>query len=123
MCRHRSLYATGKTLLARLAREVGDYEAEHRHLEDAVRHAPESDHALLELCQHFFARELWQQAIIALQELIRRGTHDEAAYCNLGTVYMRAGHEDDARCAYARVLEINPDNEVARRNLQYVRGE
>ncbi len=76
-------------------------------------------------CQR--ANDVFRQAVEAEQlerkaELYRQGLElcPDNAYArnDLGTVYLRMGRPDDARAEYRRALELNPNLEETRRNLE-----
>lgn len=76
-------------------------------------------------CQQ--ANDVFRQAVEAndLQrkaQLYQQGLtlcpNNAYAHNDLGTVYLRMGRTDDARAEYRRALELKPDLEETRRNLE-----
>ncbi len=76
-------------------------------------------------CQQ--AKDVFRQAVDAQQlerkaALYRQGLaqcpNNAFAHNDLGTVYLRMGRPDDARAEYRKALELKPDLEETRRNLE-----
>jgi len=59
----------------------------------------------------------WQEAVAVNQNIIERFPTDIDAYNRLGKAFMESGEFARAREAYSRVLELDPVNVIARKNL------
>lgn len=57
------------------------------------------------------------------EDTVAKSPHKARAYNNLGYAYQLAGRNADAEKAYARALELDPDNTKAAGNLAGMRGE
>lgn len=77
--------------------------------------------ARLNLANLMLEQNLADQAIAQYMEIIRRNPRAAAAYNNLGRALAAAGRREEARQAYARALEIAPDEPVFLRNMSDLR--
>ena len=116
MCEHRTLYASAKLVLSEVALHDEDLSEVRRHLEDAVRYQPDQRAPLEALSRFFFEHGPLEEAEVALCELLRRDPNDAIAQCNLATALLCAGRSSEARRAYERVLQLQPENATARHN-------
>ena len=83
-------------------------------------HSPENN-PLEELTKNAvgLAREgKWLAAISANQRIIEIRPSSIDAHNRLGKAYLEAGEHANAEEAYERVLELDPNNSIAKRNLQ-----
>ncbi len=60
----------------------------------------------------------WQEAVAVNQSIIELFPTDVDAYNRLGRAYMELGEFAKAKQAYAKVLELDPNNSIAQKNLQ-----
>jgi len=60
----------------------------------------------------------WQEAVAVNQSIIELFPTDVDAYNRLGRAYMELGEYAKAKQAYAKVLELDPNNSIAHKNLQ-----
>lgn len=60
----------------------------------------------------------WHEAVAVNQSIIELFPTDVDAYNRLGRAYMELGEFAKARQAYAKVLELDPNNSIAQKNLQ-----
>lgn len=60
----------------------------------------------------------WQEAVAVNQSIIELFPTDVDAYNRLGRAYMELGEFAKAKEAYAKVLELDPNNSIAQKNLQ-----
>ncbi len=60
----------------------------------------------------------WQEAVAVNQSIIELFPTDVDAYNRLGRAYMELGEYAKAKQAYAKVLELDPNNSIAQKNLQ-----
>lgn len=120
MAKHFELFAAASVWRSRIAQQQERTLDARRHLEDAVRHVPDDLPALIALCEHCYDQQRWPDAEVALRELIRRVPQDVGALGNLANVNLCLGREIEARQLYRRLLQLDPDNAVARHNLDYL---
>jgi len=60
----------------------------------------------------------WKEAIAANREIIDTFPNDVEAYNRLGRAYMQLGMYSQAREAYGHAVELDPYNNIAKKNLQ-----
>jgi hypothetical protein len=60
----------------------------------------------------------WQEAVAVNQSIIELFPTDVDAYNRLGRAYMELGEFGKAKEAYSKVLELDPNNSIAHKNLQ-----
>ena len=60
----------------------------------------------------------WREAVAVNQSLIEMFPNDVDAHNRLGRAYMELGEYAQAEAAYSRTIEIDPYNNIARKNLQ-----
>jgi tetratricopeptide (TPR) repeat protein len=112
-----SLRCNGLILQSLLEESQGDVESAKRWLEDAVKEFPDREEPWQAMCRLLFDHELLAEAEHAIQELLRRNPDDAAAYHNLGVVYMRQEKPNDAIRAFKWSLELRPDAEMTKEQL------
>jgi len=61
---------------------------------------------------------LWKEAVAVNAGLIENFPHDVEAYNRLGKAYSELGEYTEAKEAYAKAVEMDPYNVIAKRNLQ-----
>jgi len=66
-------------------------------------------------------RGLWREAIYRWERAIELDPTYAAAYNNLAIGYEREGHFADARTAYEKALELEPENFQIRQNYELFR--
>lgn len=59
----------------------------------------------------------WDDAVVANREILRLFGDDSQTYNRLGKALSEVGQITEARSAYARSIELDPTNTIARRNL------
>lgn len=59
----------------------------------------------------------WEEAVAINQNIIEISPGDIDAHNRLGKAFAELGQNGEARKAYERVLELDPNNRIARRNL------
>jgi len=64
------------------------------------------------------AENRWEEAITANQELIDLFGPEVSALNRLGKAYLELGRYSQSREAYSRALELDPGNQIARKNLE-----
>ncbi len=79
-------------------------------------------HALArqDYCRWLFHFGSVEEAAKALEELVERDPTDAAALHNLGLIYVRTGLHEQAKNAFDRSLELRPNSEITRRELERV---
>ena len=60
----------------------------------------------------------WREAVAVNNGLIESFPHDVDAFNRLGKAYVELGEYSQAKEAYARAVELDPYNIIARKNLQ-----
>jgi len=60
----------------------------------------------------------WEEAVAINESIIEISPNDVNAYNRLGKALTELGHYAEARKAYERVLDLSPNNNIAKRNLQ-----
>jgi len=60
----------------------------------------------------------WREAIAANQEIIESFPNDAEAHNRLGRAYMELGMYSQAKEAYGKAVELDPYNNIAKKNLQ-----
>ncbi len=68
----------------------------------------------------------WEEAVAINQDIIEVSPNDIDAHNRLGKAMAELGHNSGARKAYKRVLELDPKNSIAERNLnrlKYLKDE
>jgi tetratricopeptide (TPR) repeat protein len=63
------------------------------------------------------AENRWEEAVTANQSLLEQFGEDVSAYNRLGKACLELGRYAEARRAYSRSLELDPQNTIARKNL------
>lgn len=63
------------------------------------------------------AENRWEEAVTANQSLLEQYGEDVSAYNRLGKACLELGRYGEARRAYSRSLELDPQNMIARKNL------
>jgi len=113
----RRLAGTGAVLSAKLHEQTGDIQAARRQLEVTVEENPDDLEPLQELCRLLFERLGPTAAEPALTRLVNRDPQDASAWHNLGTTYFETGQFQQAVNMYRRSLEIRPESESTRSQL------
>lgn len=77
----------------------------------------ENPKALIALGKSCFLSSWYPEAIEAYKKCIAIGGANVAAYYNLGVAFQAIGKYRDARNAFLKALEINPNHEAAQEAL------
>jgi tetratricopeptide (TPR) repeat protein len=64
----------------------------------------------------------YEDAILAYESVINSGYESATLYYNLGNSYFRSNKLGNARLYYEKALKLNPDDEDAQANIQYLEG-
>ncbi|MGH7444383.1 MAG: tetratricopeptide repeat protein, partial [Longimicrobiales bacterium] len=102
----------------------GDLDAADRSYRRAIEEDPSLAQAHKNLGDVAYRRGLLEEAV----EHYRRAAELDPAlgddlWAKLGNLHLRQRNRDQAMRAWTRALELNPENEVVRNNLQIVRTE
>jgi hypothetical protein len=60
----------------------------------------------------------WEDAVITNRNILNLFPNDPEAYNRLGKAYSELGHYTEARQAYSQTLKFNPNNTIAKKNLE-----
>src|SRR5258708_31424295 len=60
----------------------------------------------------------WEEAVITNRNILNLFPSEPDAYNRLGKAYSELGQYAEARQAYTQTLKYNPDNTIARKNLE-----
>jgi tetratricopeptide (TPR) repeat protein len=114
--------AAGKTLrLADVPAAQPDVDKAENALLKAIDLDPSQNATYLMLAQLYVASDRQQKALDRLETLAK--TNDLTALMQIGLIHEQLKHFDDARAAYERLLQVNPDYIAALNNLAYLDSE
>ena len=65
----------------------------------------------------------WQAALNSLRNLLRLDPKNARTWVSMGTVRIQLKDPQGAKHAFARALEIDPDNGAAKRGLEKLKGQ
>ncbi len=88
----------------------------------AVRRAPRSRSARSTLARAYLARREYLEAINEWRILAARNPRSTATRVEIARAYLEMGLLDEAVRAYSEALEVDPDNEAVRREMETVVG-
>lgn len=98
-------------------------ERQMRHLEEMVRQDPSNPGLRVVVAEWYLEKGLVDQAIQQGQEALKLDAHRLDAFILLGRAYLASGDNEQAISHFARVVELNQDNQFAmidpRMNLVY----
>ncbi len=103
--------------------DVGEFDAARKAFRLALRESPGFEDSLLHLSGIEIAEERWEPALIALRKLLNRNPEHAQAWAYLGTVRSRQNDRKGALDAFARALELDPENRDARRGMARLRSQ
>jgi|GEM_PF-3861545 len=86
--------------------------------QQAVREAPQSPSARLELAKAYFSDEEWSQASAEATRVVELAPHTVEAWLLLGKSQIKGGNLEQGRKALEHVLVIDPNNAEALRLLR-----
>lgn len=72
----------------------------------------------LQRAQQLAADGEWQEAVELNREILAAAPNDVQAHNRLGKALSELGRYGEAHASYARAVELDPTNQIARRNLQ-----
>src|SRR5215471_14273411 len=104
-----------------LAPRTGDQEEELREMTQATYQPEEKARLRRELTEKAIKLALdsnWEDAIEANQRLLALQPRDLSTLNRLGKALSELGRYGEAKQAYADALEIDPTNNIARKNLE-----
>lgn len=97
-------------LLANLDKSQGDTVAYLAQIEKGIKAYPDNCSSLLiELINHFILLGQSQEALDYLAKAIEQDGSNPSYYFSQGSLLDRIGRPDEAKAAYEKALEINPD--------------
>ena len=76
--------------------------------------------SLVEQADSAYVQEKYKLAVELYQQAIQQDGVSSNLYYNLGNAYYRTGNVAQSILAYERALRLNPANEDARSNLEFV---
>lgn len=100
---------------------AGDLHQSEKFLTESLKINPDNPRALNNLGLIALKRESYGEAIREFEAAIQRDPQLAEAYINLGNVFEMTGLRDKARTSWAKVLELDPENSLARAKLQSLR--
>lgn len=114
----------GILAIGQIASRIKQYPAAREHFERALKLKPDSIEALNGLAWAQSAMGEHNEACALVQEkVLPVAGKDIATLLNYAAILDAAGRQSDAADTYQRVLDIQPDHEVARYQLAAMRGE
>ena len=66
---------------------------------------------------------MYDEAVLKYKEALKQGGDKKNIYFNLGSVYFKMGNINEAIKSYKNVLNIDPRDEEAKRNIEKLREE
>jgi len=103
--------------LARMAAERGDRGSALAHLQRSLDLWPTPE-AWTELARWHEQGLAWKEAAEARRKAVELAPQDASLHYQLGLAWMRLGETRKARDAFARAVELAPDESLPRRNLE-----
>ena len=87
--------------------------------------AIKDDHpdALLNLINLYQEEQRWQEAAIKLEKYLVKYDQDTNLYNQLGVVYLEIGDIEKAHVVLAKSLELNPNNQNAKKLLKQIQNK
>ena len=100
----------------------GSYELAARTLEHALLEDANRAHLHKNLGDYLYRAQRYDEAFESLTRVVRLDSaHGADVYLKLGNIHYRRGVMDDARGAWERALEIEPNNRIVGANLEALR--
>lgn len=109
--------------LANTLGRTGDTDGAVKHFRVLTKADPASDFLLTRLAEALAANGNLDDALEAYETLAARSNHPEGELMQAARVCLQLGHEDRAEEFLDRVLQADPGQHTARRQLQLMRGE
>lgn len=103
------------------AQYLTDYDKALEAFKQAEGMDPENDEIHYALGLTYWFKEAESNAVGELMKTINLNPRHLEAHSLLGEIYFRRGQYDFAKAEWDRVLEIDPDNEMARKRLEEIR--
>ena len=95
----------------------GQVEESERHYQAAVKASPENRTVLHNLSELYYHNSLWPQAVEVLARVADMGLADVQQLYKLGNLCLKQGQKDTAVKWWKKALELDPTNQMIRRNL------
>jgi len=86
----------------------------------ALRLDPKYEKAYYNLGLVYMKEREWEKARTYLETALGIKSYYADTYTNLGIVYLQLGRVDDAEICFIKALNINPDEVLARKNLEMI---
>ena len=99
---------------------LGDYDKALEILKQAESMDPENDEIHYAMGLAYWFKEAESEAVAEFLETVNLNPRHIEAHSLLGEIYLQRGQYDFARAEWERVLELDPDNETARKRLQEI---
>ncbi|MBI4727367.1 tetratricopeptide repeat protein [candidate division TA06 bacterium] len=95
----------------------GQVEESERHYQAALKVSPENRMLLHNLSELYYRHSLWPQAVDVLTRVADLGLADVQQLYKLGNLCLKQGQKDNAVKWWKKALELDPSNQMIRRNL------
>ncbi|MBI5805202.1 tetratricopeptide repeat protein [candidate division TA06 bacterium] len=103
--------------IAALWQARGQVEEAERHYQAALKVSPENRTLLQNLSELYYRNSLWAQAVEVLSRVAGMGLADVQQLYKLGNLCLKQGQKDNAVKWWKKALELDPSNQMIRRNL------
>ena len=98
--------------LARLLQDGHKPEEAARNYKHYLALHPNNYQAWLDMTQSYGRAKLWDEALVAIQDMLKLYPDDPSALYNLGAVHANLGNVEEARLAWEKTIDQNKDAEV-----------
>ena len=101
---------------------LGDYDKALEVFKQAERMDPKNNEIHYALGLAYWFKEAESEAVAELLKTINLNPRHIEAHALLGEIYFQRGQYDFAKAEWEMVLEIDPNNEMAKKRLEEIRG-
>jgi tetratricopeptide (TPR) repeat protein len=115
-------YPAAYSQLAKLYYSAGDIAKASEAIGQALQRAPYHPEYLYVQGKIFERQEKMDDALVAFQRTVLVNPKESDAYFEMGAIYQQRGEPVKARAAYAKAVEISPDDPEYRRALAGLNG-
>jgi len=95
----------------------GQVEESERHYQAALKVSPENRSLLHNLSELYYRNGLWSQAVEVLSRVAEMGLADVQQLYKLGNLCLKQGQKDNAVKWWKKALELDPSNQMIKRNI------